>query len=464
MELIKRYLSTKVVHAHALPQWRCLFFSHRHHKSVRGLRSSRSMGNLCCPQANYVDVELQKGRAFSTISPGDGPPRIHLDLTPCDKTKNVTAGQRQMLLKDCTDELLLAEIEQREMRVEDPTVNMDKIEGVTQREIPLKECSDGLLRAEIEHRNIRLHQKVNKELVSSRYKFGKPLGQGSSAMVYLAKHKRSGSDVAIKVIQRNDDMNDDESMATEFEILKTVHHRYILNCLELFETPDCIWVVMEVIRGGELLEILIDGGAYTEKDASRAMKQAFLAISYLHSQGVVHRDLKLQNLLLSTKERTSDLKVADFGLSARLPRDTTGRWGDKDFVKAYDKLDDRWGTPQYFAPEMLKKRYGPQVDVWALGVVLFQLLVGRLPFNAGSNAQLFRQIENSPEHLRKLFALSEWKSVSEPARDLVVRSCPISPKQQPRNLPSAPCRIGPKLAPRHSSLPRTSRPQPLTLS
>ena len=384
-------------------------------------RPSRSMGNLCCPQANYVDVELQKGRTFSTVSAWDEPPKVHVDLT-LDHTKKVNMEQHETLLKDCTDERLLAEVEQRGIRVQDQAESKSKIEDVSQRSVPLYKCSNDLLQAEVAHRNIRLHEKVSKDLVTSRYKFGKPLGQGSSAMVYLAKHRRTQSEVAIKVIQRNDDMNDDESMATELEILKTVHHRYILNCLELFETPDCIWVVMEVIRGGELLEILIDGGIYSEKDASRAMKQAFLAVSYLHSQGVVHRDLKLQNLLLSTKERTSDLKVADFGLSARLPRDTTGRWGDKDFVKAYDKLVDKWGTPQYFAPEMLKKRYGPQVDVWALGVVLFQLLVGRLPFNAGSNAQLFRQIENSPDHLRKLFRMNEWNSVSGPAKDLVV-SC-----------------------------------------
>jgi calcium/calmodulin-dependent protein kinase I len=86
-------------------------------------------------------------------------------------------------------------------------------------------------------------------------------------------------------------------------------HRYILNCHELYETPQCVWVVMEIIRGGELLDLLIDGGVYTEKDAARCMKQVFLAISYLHSQGIVHRDLKLQNLLLTEKDRNSDIKA-----------------------------------------------------------------------------------------------------------------------------------------------------------
>eukprot|EP00322_Chrysochromulina_rotalis_P022885 CAMPEP_0115855400 /NCGR_PEP_ID=MMETSP0287-20121206/14522_1 /TAXON_ID=412157 /ORGANISM="Chrysochromulina rotalis, Strain UIO044" /LENGTH=634 /DNA_ID=CAMNT_0003309551 /DNA_START=68 /DNA_END=1972 /DNA_ORIENTATION=- len=332
-----------------------------------------------------VDIHDEKGRAISTV--GDlgkpvGPPRIHRDRT-LDRSKSIEWGfaQRSTPLKDCTDELLLAELE---------------------------------------HRNIRLHEKVTGDLVHQRYKFGKVLGQGSSATVYEGVHKRSKLEVAIKVIKKNGDMNDDESMATELEILKMVHHRYILNCHELFETPQCIWVIMELIRGGELLEVLIDGGVYTERDASRAMKQAFLSLSYLHSQGIVHRDLKLQNLLLTEKERTSDLKVCDFGLSAQIPRNTID-WGDKDAVKGYRGLSDKWGTPQYFAPEMLQKAYGPQVDMWALGVVLFQLLVGRLPFNAASNSELFRQIERSNDHLRRLFEMAEWKGVSPHAKDLVIK-------------------------------------------
>jgi len=287
-----------------------------------------------------------------------------------------------------------------------------------QRSTPMMECTDEMLLAELDHRNIRLHERVTETLVHQRYKFGRVLGQGSSAMVYEAKHKKTGRDVAIKVIKKDDDMNDDESMATELEILKVVHHRYILNCHEIFETPQCIWVVMELIRGGELLEVLSEGGVYEEADAARAMKQAFLAISYLHSQGVVHRDLKLQNMLLTEKERTSDLKVGDFGLSAQIQRGAL-EWGDKEAVKAYHGLSEKWGTPHYFAPEMLWKAYGPQVDMWALGVVLFQLLCGKYPFYARNNKELFHQIERSPEHLRRQFDCAEWDGVSDLAKDLV---------------------------------------------
>eukprot|EP00493_Phyllostaurus_siculus_P020097 UN20419 len=145
-------------------------------------------------------------------------------------------------------------------------------------------------------------------------------------------------------------------MQTELEILRSVRHRYILSCQELFESPQCIWVIMELVSGGELLDTLVARGTYTEEDASRGVRQVLLAIRYLHSQGVVHRDLKLQNLLLSNKEPGADVKVGDFGLSAKLGHDYDP--GDKEGAKAYRKLGDRWGTPQYFAPEMIKRRTG----------------------------------------------------------------------------------------------------------
>ena len=186
---------------------------------------------------------------------------------------------------------------------------------------------------------------------------------------------------------------------------------------------------MELIKGGELLDVLSEGGVYEEADAARAMKQAFLGISYLHSQGVVHRDLKLQNMLLTEKDRTSDLKIGDFGLSAQIPKGSLD-WGDKEAVKAYHGLSDKWGTPHYFAPEMLWKAYGPQVDIWALGVVLFQLLCGKYPFMGRNNKELFGQIERSPEHLRKQFASSEWDAVSDVAKDLVRKLLNPDPKKR----------------------------------
>jgi len=294
--------------------------------------------------------------------------------------------------------------------------------------VSLVGATDEQLLQEVYRRKINIHERVTKELVTSKYKFGKLLGQGASASVFECVHIASGKSVAVKVIKRDDEMNDDDSMSTELEILRTVRHRYLLNCIELYESPHCIWVVMELIRGGELLDTLIETGTYDETDAARAMKQVLLAIRYLHSQGVVHRDLKLQNLLMSTKDKnTADTKVADFGLSAILPKHEFEP-ADKDAMKAFNKLSDRWGTPHYFAPEMIGKAYGPQVDLWALGVVLFQLLAGRLPFNGENARAIFEQVLNSQAYIAKLMALPEWSAISEAAKDFVLKLLEKDPK------------------------------------
>ena len=334
---------------------------------------------------------------------------------------------------------------------------------VEERMTPLKECTDEMIIAEVKLRNIKLHDRITKELVASKYTYGKILGQGSSASVYEAVHTKSKKKVAIKVIKRNDDINDDESMATELEILRTVRHRYILNCHELYESPQCIWVVMELIKGGELLDVLVERGLYSEADASRAMKQVLLAVRCWATpqtpaltrypcpthrcywrcgtstrRGSSTATSSCRTSCSSRRRRTrtprsvrnsaqfcaiprnsarvSDLRAAlatgDFGLSAILPKDTYEP-ADREATKAYNKLADRWGTPQYFAPEMIRKAYGPQVDVWAIGIVLFQLLSGRLPFNADSNSALFRLIDRSDEQLRLHMQRPEWQGVSQ---------------------------------------------------
>ena len=346
---------------------------------------------------------------------------------------------------------------------------------VEERMTPLKECTDEMIIAEVKLRNIKLHDRITKELVASKYTYGKILGQGSSASVYEAVHTKSKKKVAIKVIKRNDDINDDESMATELEILRTVRHRYILNCHELYESPQCIWVVMELIKGGELLDVLVERGLYSEADASRAMKQVLLAVrcwvtpqtpaltrypcpyagasggavpplagdrpprpqaaehsARVEGEGLGHQDrCAARNsaqfravprnsaqfrAILRNSAQVADVRAAlatgDFGLSAILPKDTYEP-ADREATKAYNKLADRWGTPQYFAPEMIRKAYGPQVDVWAIGIVLFQLLSGRLPFNADSNSALFRLIDRSDEQLRLHMQRPEWQGVSQ---------------------------------------------------
>lgn len=152
-------------------------------------------------------------------------------------------------------------------------------------------------------------------------------------------------------------------------------HPCILYCKEVFETEDMMFLVLELVRGGELYDCVVDFGEYTEEEAKIIIWQVISAVKYLHSQGIAHRDLKPENILVVEDHGEEDtrafrletVKIGDFGLS-----------------KVFDSGDDlksQCGSPTYVAPEVLLcKPYDAQVDMWALGVITFVLLTGCFPF------------------------------------------------------------------------------------
>ena len=317
------------------------------------------------------------------------------------------------------------------------------------RNLKLRDASDEQLLAEVDRRNIQMHGRVSSELVELKYRFGKLLGQGSSAAVYAAELKggyhmgsvrsarssrasgplSSADKFAIKVIERND-FNDDESMQMELDVLRHVRHKYILSCHEIFESADKIWVVMELIEGGDVYDVLRSRSTYTEEDASRLVRQVLMAVRYLHSQGIVHRDIKLPNILLTSSAANADAKLADFGLAARLEDDYDP--SNARAAKGYRELCDPYGTPEYFAPELLAEAYGPQVDVWSVGVVLFELLCGSMPFGTRSRSDedLFEEIEHVEVVLKVHFKSKAWAQVSEAAKDLVTKLLHPNPEKR----------------------------------
>jgi hypothetical protein len=165
--------------------------------------------------------------------------------------------------------------------------------------IPLGEVTDEQLLAEVARRRLDLHDKITDALVKESYDLGKILGHGASGEVLLATHKVSGKSFACKVVRKNSNMNDAQSMSTEIEIMKRIRHRHIVSMYELYETPKCLWIVLELVDGGDLYHFLGSATVYNEVIASRQMKQILQGIHYLHSLGIVHRDLKLDNILLS---------------------------------------------------------------------------------------------------------------------------------------------------------------------
>mmetsp|Transcript_32048 Transcript_32048/g.43750 ORF Transcript_32048/g.43750 Transcript_32048/m.43750 type:complete len:418 (-) Transcript_32048:252-1505(-) len=296
--------------------------------------------------------------------------------------------------------------------------------------IPLGECNDEQLLAEVARRHLDLHDKITDSMVRETYDIGRVLGHGASGQVYLATHKGNGKKFACKVVKKNSSMNDAQSMSTEIEIMKRVRHRHIVSMYELYETPKCLWIILELVDGGDIHQYLANTTHYTEVMASKHMRQVLQGIHYLHSLGVVHRDLKLDNILLQGNGPNSDLKIADFGLSALVRIDEDGYDPEESGKrKKYNQLKDMWGTKEYFAPEVVDQAYGPQADVWALGCVLFELLSGEQAFPVkehDTEAKFYGRIQRGEYD----FTRPVWSSVSDEAKDLVRKMLIVDPAKR----------------------------------
>jgi len=297
--------------------------------------------------------------------------------------------------------------------------------------IKLGEVSDEQLLAEVARRRIDLHDKITDSLVKETYEVGRVLGHGASGKVYAVTHKITRKVYACKVVRKNSSINDAQSMSTEIEIMKRIRHRNIVSMYELYETPKCLWIILELVDGGDLHSYLASTPNYNEVLAAKQFKQILQGLHYLHSLGVVHRDLKLANILLKEGGGSnSDLKIADFGLSALVRLDEDGYdAAESSKRKNFRKLTDMWGTKEYFAPEVIEMGYGPQADVWALGCVLYEMLSGFQAFPILPNdtdAKFFSRIKCAKYDLSS----SMWNKISLDAKDLISKLLTIDPNQR----------------------------------
>ncbi|XP_073524916.1 serine/threonine-protein kinase SIK1 [Phyllobates terribilis] len=208
------------------------------------------------------------------------------------------------------------------------------------------------------------------------YDIGGTLGKGNFAVVKLARHRVTNTQVAIKIIDKTQlDRANLEKIYREVQILKRLRHPHIIRLYQVMETKDMIYIVTEYAKNGELFDYLTVRGRLSEEEARVKFLQILSAVEYCHSQNIVHRDLKTENLLLS---EAMDVKLADFGFG--------------NFYMEGRPLNTWCGSPPYAAPEVfLGKEYeGPLLDVWSLGVVLYVLLCGSFPFD-GPNLPAVRQ-------------------------------------------------------------------------
>eukprot|EP00607_Mallomonas_marina_P010141 CAMPEP_0182419260 /NCGR_PEP_ID=MMETSP1167-20130531/3673_1 /TAXON_ID=2988 /ORGANISM="Mallomonas Sp, Strain CCMP3275" /LENGTH=421 /DNA_ID=CAMNT_0024594037 /DNA_START=145 /DNA_END=1410 /DNA_ORIENTATION=+ len=291
--------------------------------------------------------------------------------------------------------------------------------------IPLGEVTDEQLLAEIARRKIDIHHSVTESLVRETYVFERNIGHGASGEVFLVSNRFTNDRFACKVVRKDTTINDAKSMSTEIEIMKRIRHRNIVAMYELYESPKCLWIVLEFINGGDLRDHLTTATLYTEVMAARYVKQILLAIHYLHSLGIVHRDLKLDNILRQIVNDVSIMKVADFGLSALCRIGDAGYDAeDSGKRKGYKGLKEMWGTKEFFAPELIDQAYGPQADMWSIGCIMYEMLTGRLAFPyRDRSAELYMRIQ-SGAYDQKMPALLR---ISPEGRDLLKCMLTVDP-------------------------------------
>ncbi|XP_070181837.1 MAP/microtubule affinity-regulating kinase 3-like isoform X24 [Littorina saxatilis] len=209
-----------------------------------------------------------------------------------------------------------------------------------------------------------------------KYRLIKTIGKGNFAKVKLAKHVPTGKEVAIKIIDKTQlNPSSLQKLFREVRIMKLLDHPNIVKIFEVIETEKTLYLVMEYASGGEVFDYLVAHGRMKEKEARAKFRQIVSAVQYCHQKHIVHRDLKAENLLL---DGDMNIKIADYGFS-------------NEFVPG-NKLDTFCGSPPYAAPELFqgKKYDGPEVDVWSLGVILYTLVSGSLPFD-GQNLKELRE-------------------------------------------------------------------------
>ncbi|XP_058251645.1 serine/threonine-protein kinase MARK2 isoform X8 [Hemibagrus wyckioides] len=208
------------------------------------------------------------------------------------------------------------------------------------------------------------------------YRLLKTIGKGNFAKVKLAKHILTEKEVAVKIIDKTQlNSSSLQKLFREVRIMKLLNHPNIVKLFEVIETEKTLYLVMEYASGGEVFDYLVAHGRMKEKEARAKFRQIVSAVQYCHQKCIVHRDLKAENLLL---DADMNIKIADFGFSNEF---TVG-----------NKLDTFCGSPPYAAPELFqgKKYDGPEVDVWSLGVILYTLVSGSLPFD-GQNLKELRE-------------------------------------------------------------------------
>lgn len=245
--------------------------------------------------------------------------------------------------------------------------------------------------------------------IDSDYVVGEVLGKGAFGVVKEATSIVTGEKYAIKqVLKDKPGSTAIQLLEREVAVLSTLQHPHVIQLVEVYETPKKVFMVLEMCRGGELSDLLHQKYRLNEEEVKIVMRRLAEAVVYMHDCEVVHRDLKLENILVSTADPddTFNIKVTDFGLSHA-----------KGLPGCDDLMSNRCGTLYYMAPEVVKSmhEYSKLCDVWSMGVIMYNLLCGKMPFNGETADELQEAILNA----NLGFTETEWITIGEGAKDLI---------------------------------------------
>ncbi|KAM4812164.1 sperm motility kinase 2B-like [Urocitellus parryii] len=237
-----------------------------------------------------------------------------------------------------------------------------------------------------------------------QYEVLRDIGYGGYGQVKLARHRLTGAEVAVKVVEK---IEQNLQVLCEPDMMRTLEHPHVIQLFQVIETSSHIYMVMEPAGGGQLVSHVPEDGLQ-EEEARRLFRQMVCAVGYCHAQGIVHRDLKPDNILL---DAGGNIKLIDFGLSTR--------------VSSGQNWKDFWGSLFHLATRcVLKQAFeGPPVDIWRLGVILYFMLTGRCPFVGPTTLAMRRQIV-----LETYFGT---RHLSVEARRLIHQILTLDPRKQP---------------------------------
>ena len=316
-------------------------------------------------------------------------------------------SKAQTLEKNTIDQIRLTNTEKRiiENLVRNSHLSRDKPE-ITLKEESKIAISNSLFISEI------------KEVPEKKYKIKKLLGEGSFGRVFLAQNIITSELIAMKQIPKtSEDLLSDSEIINEIEILKNLDHPDIVRIMEFYNTEDNYYIINEYCPGGELFEQI--NYQFSETQIAVMFRQILSGLAYLHSKNIIHRDLKLENILIKeieksreTKEDLFVLKIIDFG---------TAKIFDKN-----KKIKTIVGSSYYIAPEVINKKYNRECDLWSAGVILYMFIVGHAPFDGKTDKEIMEQVKKG-NFLRNE---DRWLNASKEVKDLINKLLIYEPEKR----------------------------------